>query len=82
MINPYLEREELTVLPLRMETVTIGGGDVSQVTTVGGGNHTGGFSTGIFDGKVDFPKCIDGLSTIDRPMTESDFEGVIKGCGL
>ncbi len=82
MIDPYLEREGLTVLPLRLETITVGPGEISQLAEVGGGNHIGGFSTGNFDGKVDFPKCLDGLASLDHSLTESDVEGLLKGCGL
>lgn len=82
MIDPYLDREGLTVLPLRLETITVGAGEISQLAEVGGGNHSGGFSTGNFDGKADLPKCLDELSTLDHSLTESDFEGLLKGCGL
>jgi hypothetical protein len=53
MIGPYLERARLTVLPRRLETVTILGGPVSQHSTVLGTNQSGGVSDLVFDGTLD-----------------------------
>ena len=51
MIDPYLERERLTVLPRRLETVTILGVPVSQQSTVIGTNQSG--AALVFDGNLD-----------------------------
>ena len=51
MIDPYLERERLTILPRRLETVTILGGPVSQQSTVIGTNQSG--AALVFDGNLD-----------------------------
>ncbi len=53
MIDPYLKRERLTILPLRLETIIILGGPVSQQSTVSGGNESGGVSGQFIDGELD-----------------------------
>lgn len=41
MIDHDLEREELTVLPSRLETITIANSPVNQSSTVSAGNESG-----------------------------------------
>lgn len=52
MIDRQLERERLTILPLRLETVTILGGPVSQQSTVIGTNQSGSISALVIDGNL------------------------------
>lgn len=52
MIDPHLEREGLTVLPLRLETITIVSGPASQHSEVSGGNQSGGASDLVIDGNL------------------------------
>lgn len=65
MIDQYLERERLMVLPARLETITIAAGPVDQVSKISGGNQSGGsgqFIDGELDGRFDglfgFPSAL------------------------
>ncbi len=63
MIDRDLERERLMVLPVRLETITIVGGPVDQVSKTSSGNISGGqFIDGELDGRFDglfgFPSAL------------------------
>ncbi len=53
MIDQYLERERLMVLPARLETITIAAGPVDQVSKISSGNQSGGGSGQFIDGELD-----------------------------